>query len=118
MIPCMAALFKFPSKCVDLIKKKKLIQKEVIWWCALGINKLIQLYIYFFAVTVFLNVDPVKVESRHPTAIIRRSTLYLLRNLSLSCGIYAEQAQKEAVSALCGLMRKILDAGCNYGISK
>lgn len=61
--------------------------------------------------------DPVKVESRHPTAIIRRSTLYLLRNLSLSCGIYAEQAQKEAVSALCGLMRKILDAGCNYGIN-
>ncbi|XP_052719637.1 E3 ubiquitin-protein ligase HERC2-like [Crassostrea angulata] len=67
--------------------------------------------------SVFLNVDPVKVESRHPTAIIRRSTLYLLRNLSLSCGIYAEQAQKEAVSALCGLMRKILDAGCNYGIN-
>jgi hypothetical protein len=32
--------------------------------------------------------------------------------------MYAEQAQKEAVSALCGLMRKILDAGCNYGISE
>lgn len=30
MILCMAALFKFPSKGVDLIKKKKLIQKEVI----------------------------------------------------------------------------------------
>lgn len=29
MIPCMGALFKFPSK-GDLIKKKKLIQKEVI----------------------------------------------------------------------------------------
>lgn len=110
--------FQISFKRCRFDKKKKLIQKEVIWWCALGINKLIQLYISFFAVTVFLNVDPVKVESRHPTAIIRRSTLYLLRNLSLSCGIYAEQAQKEAVSALCGLMRKILDAGCNYGISK
>ncbi|XP_061183765.1 E3 ubiquitin-protein ligase HERC2-like isoform X1 [Saccostrea echinata] len=64
-----------------------------------------------------LETDPVKAESRHPTAVIRRSTLYLLRNLSLSCGIYAEQAQKEAISALCGLMRKILDAGCNYGIN-
>lgn len=74
--------------------------------------------VYSFAVPVFLNVDPVKAESKHPTAVIRRSTLYLLRNLSLSCGIYAEKAQKEAVSALCGLMRKILDAGCNYGISK
>nr|XP_022328228.1 E3 ubiquitin-protein ligase HERC2-like isoform X2 [Crassostrea virginica] len=64
-----------------------------------------------------LETDPVKAESKHPTAVIRRSTLYLLRNLSLSCGIYAEKAQKEAVSALCGLMRKILDAGCNYGIN-
>ncbi|CAG5129601.1 unnamed protein product, partial [Candidula unifasciata] len=54
-------------------------------------------------------------ESKHPTNLIRKSTLNLLTTLSLCAGIHSENAQPEAVASLCGLMLSIVDAGCNYG---
>ena len=38
--------------------------------------------------------------------------------LSLSAGIHSEVSKKEAVGTLCGLMRNIVDCGCNYGLSE
>ncbi|XP_012936715.1 E3 ubiquitin-protein ligase HERC2 [Aplysia californica] len=54
-------------------------------------------------------------ENKHPTSLIRRSTVGFLKALSLCAGVHAENAQPEAVAALCGLMLSIVDAGCNYG---
>ncbi|CAH1776574.1 unnamed protein product, partial [Owenia fusiformis] len=52
-------------------------------------------------------------ELVHPTAMIRQGTLQLLSTLSVCTGIYAEQTQPEAISALCGLLRTLVDAGTN-----
>ena len=62
--------------------------------------------------------DSIKVESHHPTILIKKATLTLLRSLSVSAGIHSEGSQREAVGTLCGLMRNIVDCGCNYGLSK
>lgn len=62
--------------------------------------------------------DLKKNESKHPTLMIRRATLTLLRVISVATGVYSETAQKEAVNTLCGLMRNVVDCGCNYGLSK
>lgn len=59
-----------------------------------------------------------KSESKHPTALIRKATLTLLRLVSVATGIHSEGSQKEAVGTLCGLMRNIVDCGCNYGLSE
>ncbi|KAL5011340.1 hypothetical protein ScPMuIL_009891 [Solemya velum] len=64
-----------------------------------------------------MDSDVRKPESKHPTSLIRRSCLGLLRTMSVCSGIYAENAQKEAIGALCGLMRNIVDCGCNYGLN-
>ncbi|KAK3100706.1 hypothetical protein FSP39_024049, partial [Pinctada imbricata] len=63
------------------------------------------------------NAEIVRPESKHPTQLIRRATLNMLKNLSICCGVYTESTQKEAVNTLCGLMRKIVDAGHNYGLN-
>jgi hypothetical protein len=49
--------------------------------------------------------------------LIRKATLTLLRVVSVATGIHSESTQKEAVGTLCGLMRNIVDCGCNYGLS-
>ncbi|XP_059157195.1 E3 ubiquitin-protein ligase HERC2-like isoform X2 [Physella acuta] len=54
-------------------------------------------------------------ESKHPTSLIRSSSIGLLKVLSLCAGIHAEHCQPESIAALCGLMLSIVDAGCNYG---
>ncbi|GFN81530.1 E3 ubiquitin-protein ligase herc2-like, partial [Plakobranchus ocellatus] len=54
-------------------------------------------------------------ESKHPTSLIRSSTIGFLKTLSICAGIHAEHAQPEAVASLCGLILSIVDAGCNYG---
>ncbi|KAL3879973.1 hypothetical protein ACJMK2_032247, partial [Sinanodonta woodiana] len=64
-----------------------------------------------------VNMDVSKPDSKHPTALIRRSTLALLRSLSVCAGIHSEHTQKEAIGTLCGLMRNIVDCGCNYGLN-
>ena len=62
--------------------------------------------------------EKVCIESKHPTNLIRTSTIGFLKTLSICAGIHAEHAQPEAVASLCGLMLSIVDAGCNYGPSK
>ncbi|XP_021378315.1 E3 ubiquitin-protein ligase HERC2-like isoform X2 [Mizuhopecten yessoensis] len=64
-----------------------------------------------------LDIDSNKPESRHPTALLRRSSLHLLRSLAICCALHSETTQKEAVNSLCGLMRNIVDSGCNYGLN-
>ncbi|KAK6172413.1 hypothetical protein SNE40_016067 [Patella caerulea] len=61
--------------------------------------------------------DKCKPESKHPTSLVRRSTINLLRILSVCAGVYADKAQKEAIGALSGLMRTIVDHGCNHGLN-
>ncbi|XP_060607151.1 E3 ubiquitin-protein ligase HERC2-like isoform X1 [Ruditapes philippinarum] len=63
------------------------------------------------------NKDLKKTESKHPTSLIRKATLTLLRVVSVATGIHSESTQKEAVGTLCGLMRNIVDCGCNYGLN-
>lgn len=67
---------------------------------------------------LLLTADVHRPDVKHPTASIRRTTLTLLRALALCTGIEAEDAQKEAVGALCGLIRNVIDSGCNQGLSK
>ena len=67
---------------------------------------------------LILLVDSNKVENHHPTILIKKATLTLVRSLSVSAGIHSEVSQKEAVGTLCGLMRNIVDCGCNYGLSE
>ncbi|ESO89418.1 hypothetical protein LOTGIDRAFT_218809 [Lottia gigantea] len=55
--------------------------------------------------------DSESAESKHPTSLVRRSTISLLRILSVCAGVYADKAQKEAISAMCGLMRTLVDHG-------
>ncbi|KAJ8297784.1 hypothetical protein KUTeg_024315 [Tegillarca granosa] len=62
-------------------------------------------------------MDISKPESKHPTSLLRRSSLTLLRTLSICAGINAEETQSDAISTLCGLMRNIVDCGCNYGLT-
>ena len=50
-------------------------------------------------------------ENKHPTALIRRSTVGLLKSLCLCAGIHADSAQPEAVASLAGLLLSIIDAG-------
>ncbi|TSK42064.1 E3 ubiquitin-protein ligase HERC2 [Bagarius yarrelli] len=52
-------------------------------------------------------------KSTHPTAIMKSSTVNLLKILALSSGIYAEVMQSEAVRTLCGLLRMLVDSGIN-----
>ncbi|XP_052278368.1 E3 ubiquitin-protein ligase HERC2-like [Dreissena polymorpha] len=54
---------------------------------------------------------------KDPTVLVRKETLNLLRTVSIATGLFSETTQKEAVSALCGLMRNIVDCGCNYGLN-
>ncbi|XP_038055580.1 E3 ubiquitin-protein ligase HERC2-like [Patiria miniata] len=59
-------------------------------------------------------IDPAakkRPESSHPTALIRRSSICLLQLLTLSCGIHAENMQRDATKTLCGLLRTLVDAG-------
>ncbi|XP_052077229.1 E3 ubiquitin-protein ligase HERC2-like isoform X2 [Mytilus californianus] len=53
--------------------------------------------------------------SRHPTSQIRRSTVNLLRTLCICCAMNAECMQRSAVGTLCGLLQRVIDAGCNQG---
>jgi len=94
-------------------------------WCVFSIS-----YSYHYRTIIVLQcsiqyqflfcsfADLKKNESRHPTLMIRRATLTLLRTVSIATGIYSESTQKEAVSTLCGLMRNVVDCGCNFGLSK
>ncbi|KAK7486952.1 hypothetical protein BaRGS_00021768, partial [Batillaria attramentaria] len=61
--------------------------------------------------------EKTKPESKHPTALIRKSTIGLLKVLSLCAGIHASRAQPEAIGALCGLMHSIIESGCSYGLN-
>ncbi|KAK7097783.1 E3 ubiquitin-protein ligase HERC2-like isoform X3 [Littorina saxatilis] len=61
--------------------------------------------------------EKAKPESKHPTSLIRKSTVGLLKVLSLCAGIHANRAQPEAIGALSGLMHSIVEAGCNYGLN-
>ena len=62
--------------------------------------------------------EKAKPESKHPTSLVRKSTVGLLKVLSLCAGIHACRAQPEAIGALSGLMHSIVEAGCNYGLSE
>ncbi|XP_048243824.1 E3 ubiquitin-protein ligase HERC2-like isoform X1 [Haliotis rufescens] len=64
-----------------------------------------------------LESEKCKPESKHPTSLVRRSTIWLLCSLSVSAGIHSDRAQKEAIGSLCGLMRNVVDCGCNYGLN-
>ncbi|XP_052796353.1 E3 ubiquitin-protein ligase HERC2-like isoform X2 [Mya arenaria] len=61
--------------------------------------------------------DSKRTDSKNPTSLIRKATLNLLRTISIATGIHSESIQKEAVSILCGLLRNIVDCGCNYGLN-
>ncbi|XP_033632375.1 E3 ubiquitin-protein ligase HERC2-like [Asterias rubens] len=59
-------------------------------------------------------IDPAlkkRQESSHPTVLIRRSSICLLQLLTLSCGIHAENMQRDATKTLCGLLRTLVEAG-------
>lgn len=62
-----------------------------------------------FIFDIFIPIgEPCRPESKHPTALIRRSVIYLLRTLSICASIHAENSQKEAVNNLCGLIHTIV----------
>ena len=67
---------------------------------------------------MLLFAEKAKPESKHPTALVRQSTVGLLKALSLCAGIHARCSQPEAIGALSGLMHSIIEAGCNYGLSE
>lgn len=59
-----------------------------------------------------------KVEDNpHPTQLLHRATIHLLKTLSISMGLHGDNAQKEAVDSMCGLLRTIVDCGCSQGLS-
>ena len=72
---------------------------------------------YLISIAYSFFPDSKKAENHHPTVLIKKATLTLLRTLSVSAGIHSEVSQREAVGTLCGLMRNIVDCGCNYGLS-
>ncbi|XP_064637694.1 E3 ubiquitin-protein ligase HERC2-like isoform X2 [Lineus longissimus] len=53
-----------------------------------------------------------KTESRHPTPLVRRSTLQFLRLIAISTSIHSEDIQREAVGTMCGQLRNIVECGC------
>ena len=57
-------------------------------------------------------------ESHHLTSLIHRSTLQLLRAVALCSGLYADNAQKDVVATLAGLLRLTVQAGCKPETSK
>ncbi|KAL8607282.1 hypothetical protein ACOMHN_047613 [Nucella lapillus] len=61
--------------------------------------------------------EKTKPESRHPTSVVRQSTVGLLKALSLCAAIHAPRCQPQALGALSGLMHSIIEAGCNYGLN-
>lgn len=62
-----------------------------------------------------IETEKTRPENKHPTSLIRRSTVSLLRTLCICCAINADSMQKQAVGTLCGLVQKVIDAGCNQG---
>ena len=58
-------------------------------------------------------MDYDKQESKHPTVLIQRGTVQLLKSLSICAGLYAEEAQCEAVKTLSGLLKTLVQHGCN-----
>ena len=49
--------------------------------------------------------------SQHPTLLIGRATVNLVRVLSIGCAVHGAAVQPEAVSVLCGLLKTIVGAG-------
>ena len=47
-------------------------------------------------------------ENHHPTSKIKQASLQLRRCLTVCSGLYAEDAQKEAVEALSGHLKAIV----------
>ncbi|XP_033111225.1 E3 ubiquitin-protein ligase HERC2-like [Anneissia japonica] len=50
-------------------------------------------------------------ESAHPSSLLRRSCICLLRSLAVSCGLHGESMQKNAISTISGLLHRIVQTG-------
>ncbi|XP_074649618.1 E3 ubiquitin-protein ligase HERC2-like [Tubulanus polymorphus] len=52
--------------------------------------------------------ETIKEESKHPTALIRRSNLHFLQTISILTAIHANHMQTDSINILCGLLRTIV----------
>jgi E3 ubiquitin-protein ligase HERC2 len=57
-------------------------------------------------------------ENPHPTSLLLKASIHLLKTLGICMGLHGNEAQKEAVGVYCGLLRTIVDSGCSAGISE
>lgn len=57
--------------------------------------------------------SPSPSSTPHPTSLVHGATVGLLRGVALCAGLHADNAQRDAIATLAGLMRLVVKAGCS-----